>query len=493
MKRWHWRYWPLKAKLLFLTLFTSTLGIVLVCASLIAVENQNYREQLESELHVIAGILAEQSAAALLFEDHEQLSSILSSLRKIETIKQACVFSASGTLMNSLYSSGDTDCPSLSEQPPVGFVGNYYRLSQPVTLYEDTVGYIYLISHLEVLKAHIQTFIFLAMGIGGLIQLILVFVAFRLQRLVSQPILELSRAAERISLAHDYTIRAPVYGKDELGRLGRTFNDMIGTIEQQNLRILESRDSLERTVEERTSQLSLANKELEAFSYSVSHDLRQPLRAIEGFGRALEEDCEDVLDDTGKDHLRRIRAASVRMAGLIDGLLVLSRVSRQPMESERLNLSEMLEEIAEELSDLSEPLPTELRIQPDIWVAGDGRMLRIAFQNLLENAWKYSAKESSRVIEVSATSDAGYITIAIQDNGVGFDMRYVDKLFVAFNRLHTPSEFGGTGIGLATVNRVILRHHGSISASSEVGKGARFAVCLPVPAADRLHSVESNS
>ncbi|MGK0525901.1 MAG: signal transduction histidine kinase [Pseudomonadales bacterium] len=480
MGRWRWRYWPLKAKLLFPTLFTSTLGIVLVCASLIVVENENYREQLESELQVIAGILAEQSAAALLFEDHEQLSNIISSLRKIETIKQACVFNASGVLMSALYSSDDTSCTNMKAQPELGFVGDYYRLSQPVTLYDDTVGLIYLISHLEVLKAHIRTFIFLALGIGVLIQLILVFVAFKLQRVVSHPILELSGAAERISLAHDYTIRAPVYGNDELGRLGTTFNDMIGTIEQQNRRILESRDGLERIVEHRTSQLSLANKELEAFSYSVSHDLRQPLRAIEGFGRALEEDCERLLDETGKDHLRRIRAASVRMGGLIDGLLVLSRVSRQPMESKRLNLSEMLQDIAEELIDLSKPLPTEVHIQPDIWVVGDGRMLRIAFQNLLENAWKYSAKEQVRLIEVSATSGADYITIAIQDNGVGFDMRYIDKLFVAFNRLHTPSEFGGTGIGLATVNRVILRHHGKISASSEVGEGARFCVSLPV-------------
>lgn len=482
MGRWRWRYWPLKTKLLFLTLFTSTLGIVLACTSLVFVENQNYRQQLESELHVIAGILAEQSSAALLFNDNEQLTNIISSLRKIETIKQACVFDASGMLMSALYIADDAGCPDFSQQPPVGFVGDYYRLSLPVTFDEDTVGHIYLISHLEALRAHIQTFIFVALGIGVLIQVILVFVAFKLQRVVSQPILELSGAAERIALEHDYSIRVPVYGNDELGRLGTTFNDMIGTIEQQNRRILESRDGLERTVEDRTSQLSLANKELEAFSYSVSHDLRQPLRAIEGFGRALEEDCANLLNETGKDHLRRIRAASVRMAGLIDGLLVLSRVSRQPMESQRLNLSEMLRDIAEELNDLSDPLPTEVCIQPDMWVVGDGRMLRIAFQNLLENAWKYSAKEEARVIEVSATSEANYIMIAIQDNGVGFDMRYVDKLFVAFNRLHTPSEFGGTGIGLATVNRVILRHHGSISARSEVGKGARFCVRLPVSA-----------
>lgn len=479
--RWRWRYWPLKTKLLFLTLFTSTLGIVLVCASLIVVENQNYQKQLESELHVIAEILAEQSAAALLFEDNEQLTSIISSLRQIETIKQACVFDASGTLMSALYSSGDAGCPDISESTEVGFVGDHYQLLVPVTLDDETVGHLYLMSHLEVLRAHIQTFIFVALGIGVLIQLVLVFVAFRLQRVVSQPILELSGAAERIAQEHDYSIRVPIYGSDELGRLGTTFNDMIGTIQQQNRRILESRDGLERTIEDRTSQLSLANKELEAFSYSVSHDLRQPLRAIEGFGQALEEDCADQLNETGKDHLRRIRAASVRMGSLIDGLLVLSRVSRQLMESQRLNLSEMLQEITEELKDLSDPLPTEVNIQPDIWVVGDGRMLRIAFQNLLENAWKYSAKEENRIIEVSATFEANYITIAIQDNGAGFDMRYVDKLFVAFNRLHTPSEFGGTGIGLATVYRVIRRHHGDIFAKSEVGRGARFYVRLPVP------------
>ena len=478
--RWRLRYWPLKAKLLFLTLFTSTLGIVLVCASLIVVENQNYRQRLESELHVIAGILAEQSAAALVFEDNNQLTSIISSLRRIETIRQACVFDAAGSVMSSLNTLESADCPGIIEPPQMGFVGDYYQLLVPVTLDNETVGHLYLASHLRALRAHIQTFIVVVFGIGALIQLALVFVALKLQRVVSQPILALSGTAERIAQEHDYSIRAPVSGNDELGRLGTTFNEMIGTIEQQNRRILESRAGLELIVEDRTSQLSLANKELEAFSYSVSHDLRQPLRAIEGFGQALEEDCADQLNETGKDYLRRIRAASVRMGSLIDGLLVLSRVSRQPLENQRVNISEMLQEITEELKEISYSLPTDIRIQSGIWVIGDGRMLRIAFQNLLENAWKYSSKEVQRVIDVSATADSRFITIAICDNGVGFNMKYVNKLFVAFNRLHTPSEFGGTGIGLATVYRVIRRHSGDISAKSEVGNGASFYIKLPV-------------
>mgnify|MGYP003648358554 CR=1 FL=1 len=453
------RYWRLKTKLLFLTLFTSALGIALVCASLIFVENQNYRKQLESELHVIAGILAEQSAAALVFEDNQQLSSIIASLKRIDTIRQACVYDQQGNVMTSLSGRQQGQCPSVGPSLEIGFVGDAYRLLMPVTLDNEVVGQLFLESHLEVLRGHIRTFVFVASGIGAVILIALVFLALRLQRIVSEPILKLSETAERIAQDHDYSIRAPVSGTDELGRLGNTFNEMISTIQQQNRRILESRDSLERI--------------------SVSHDLRQPLRAVEGFGQALEEDCGDQLNDVGKDYLKRIRAASVRMAGLIDGLLILSRVSRQSMENQTIDLSQLLEEIAEELQGISDEVPTEILIQPGMWIVGDSRMLRVAFQNLLANAWKYSAKEEKRVVQVVSRREGRWVSVEVRDNGVGFDMRYIDKLFVAFNRLHTPSEFGGTGIGLATVYRVVRRHHGEISATSQLGEGASFVVKLP--------------
>ncbi|MDC0664287.1 ATP-binding protein [Marinobacter sp. SS21] len=480
-----WRYWPIRLKLLFLTMLVSTLGIALVCVSLIVLENRTYRNQMESELHVIASILAEQSAAALLFEDREQLRSISSSLRQIETITQACVFDAAGMLLTSLNEPDKVTCPDLSTAPVMGFEANAYKLMVPVTLDQEVLGYIYLNSHLKVLRAHIQSFVMAAVGIGLLIQLLLLFVAYKLQRIVSHPILALSDTAEQIAIEHDYSIRAPVSGHDELGRLSATFNDMISTIQLQNRRILESRDSLERKVEERTAQLSLANRELEAFSYSVSHDLRQPLRAIEGFSQALEEDCEENLNDLGKDYLRRVRAASVRMSNLIDGLLVLSRVSRQTVEAEPVDLTSLLQEICDELCSIGDRPPTEIHIQPDMAVTGDSRMLRVAFQNLLENAWKYSSKKDRRRIEVTSTSDSAGAVVKVQDNGAGFDMKYVEKLFVAFNRLHTPSEFGGTGIGLATVYRVIRRHHGEVWAESELGKGATFYVKLPHSAEQR--------
>lgn len=478
---WRWQYWPLKTKLLLLTVSISTLGILLVCASLVVVENRTYEAQLESELHVITDILAEQSAAALLFEDSQQIKTILSSLSQIQTIEQVCVYNVSGDVMSALNGTGYEPCPSLELEPAVGFVGDYYRLFEPVTLDGEIVGQFYLMSRLEVLREHIWTFIVISFSVGVGIQVLLIWVASRLQRLISEPIVELASTADRISNEHDYSIRVPVYGKDELGSLGSAFNEMIGTIQQQNRKILQSKDDLERTVAERTSELSLANRELEAFSFSVSHDLRQPLRAIEGFGQALEEDCRDQLNDIGLDYLSRIRAATVRMGSLIDGMLVLSRVSRQAMEVEPVDLSAMLTEIVEELQDTTDTVPSEVNIQLGMQVVGDERMLRIAFQNLLENAWKYTSKNEKRAIDVSACEEHNSITIALKDNGVGFDMKYVDKLFVAFNRLHTPAQFSGTGLGLATVDRVVRRHFGRVFAESPIDSGACFYVEFPRP------------
>lgn len=478
-ERWRWQYWPLRTKLLSLTVSITTLGILLVCTSLVMVENRTYKEQLESELHVIADILAEQSAAALLFEDSEQLNTIISSLDQIETIEQVCVYNVGGEVMSALNGTGYEPCPNLDVEPVEGFLGDYYRLLEPIVLDGEVVGQFYLMSRLEVLRNHIWTFIVISFSVGIGILMLLIWVASRLQRLITEPIVELSNAADRISHEYDYSIRVPVYGKDELGSLGNAFNEMIGTIQQQNQKIVQSKDDLERTVAERTSELSLANRELEAFSFSVSHDLRQPLRAIEGFGAALEEDCRDLLNDVGLDYLGRIRAATVRMGSLIDGMLVLSRVSRQAMEVESVDLSTMLSEIVQELQDTTDAVPAVVSIQSDMHVVGDERMLRIAFQNLMENAWKYTSKNEKRVIDVSACEKRNSITIALKDNGVGFDMKYVDKLFVAFNRLHTPAQFSGTGLGLATVDRVVRRHFGRVFAESPIDSGACFYVEFP--------------
>ena len=236
--------------------------------------------------------------------------------------------------------------------------------------------------------------------------------------------------------------------------------------------------SLERRVAERTAQLEDINRELEAFTYSVSHDLRAPLRSIDGFSLAVFEDYADKLDATGQDYLGRVRAATQRMAQLIDDLLRLSRITRVEMQRETVNLSDMAREILAELRNVDPEREVELVIQPNVMAEGDPSLLKIALGNLLSNAWKFTGKGSVGKIEFGTTSADGKEAYFVRDNGVGFDTAYAEKLFTPFQRLHAETEFPGTGIGLAIVKRIISRHEGRIWAEGEVGQGATFYFTL---------------
>jgi len=241
----------------------------------------------------------------------------------------------------------------------------------------------------------------------------------------------------------------------------------------------ETTEALESRVQERTAQLQAANKELEAFSYSVSHDLRAPLRTIDGFSQAILELYKGKLDERGQDYLRRIRQGSQQMAKLIDDMLQLSRLTRGALNIEEdVNLSEMVTEISEELMRVEPDRCAVFKIEPDLSVRGDKRLLQAGMQNLLDNAWKYSSKHESAYIEFGHIQTQSATVYYVRDDGAGFDMRYADKLFGAFQRLHGAEEFPGTGIGLATLARIIHRHGGEVWADAEVEKGATFYFTL---------------
>ncbi|MCB0037918.1 MAG: PAS domain S-box protein [Anaerolineales bacterium] len=236
---------------------------------------------------------------------------------------------------------------------------------------------------------------------------------------------------------------------------------------------------LERRVRERTAHLMAVNKELEAFSYSVSHDLRAPLRAVDGFSLALLEDYDDLLDEMGRDFLWRIRKESQRMGQLIDDLIDLSRYSRTEIKVQMVNLSTIVHTIAAELKENEPERKAEFIIQNDLMASVDESLIRAALQNLLSNAWKFTAKKPATLIEFGRQEqENGAAVFFVRDNGAGFDMAYANKLFGAFQRLHTTAEFEGTGIGLATVQRIIHRHGGSVWAESELGQGATFYFTL---------------
>jgi len=278
---------------------------------------------------------------------------------------------------------------------------------------------------------------------------------------VLKPIVRLEQATREVA-GGNWNYKFDVGTFDEVGEMSRNFDAMTHSLRASFAQ-----------VERSNQELAVLNQEIEAFSYSVSHDLRGPLRSMDGFSQAVLEDYGDKLDDDGKDALLRIRAASQRMGRLIDELLGLSRVTRAELRLRNVNLSEMAHEIAESLQQ-NTGRRVHWDIEDNLTLHADKALIQIAMQNLLENAWKFTGKTAQPVIRVGCVEQDGVKAWFVGDNGVGFDMTYADRLFGAFQRLHHESEFPGTGIGLAIVQRIIRRHEGRIWAHAAPDRGATF-------------------
>ena len=274
-----------------------------------------------------------------------------------------------------------------------------------------------------------------------------------------RPLDRLTRATTIIAEG-DLSARVEVGSRDEIGMLAAAFNRMTEDLQRRDI------------------ELAAVNEELEAFNYSVSHDLRAPLRTIDGFSQALLEDYEDKLDDEGKDYLGRTRAASQRMGRLIDDLLNLSRVTRREMRFKEVDLSAIARQVVVELEEGESGRDVTFEITEGAVTMGDPNLLRTELDNLIGNAWKFTGNHPTAKIEFGITEDDGRPAYFVRDDGAGFDMEYADNLFGAFQRLHGMTEFPGTGIGLATVQRIIHRHGGRVWAEGKVEQGATFYFTL---------------
>jgi light-regulated signal transduction histidine kinase (bacteriophytochrome) len=261
------------------------------------------------------------------------------------------------------------------------------------------------------------------------------------------------------------------------------FNEMLTQIQDRDRSLRESHDLLEQRVQERTEALNASNMELEAFCYSVSHDLRSPLRSIDGFSHALLEDLGGTMDPESAEHLRRIRAATQRMGTLIDDLLNLSRITRTELARRRVNLTALAREVVGDHAAAQPGRAVEIVFAEGLEAEGDPRLLRQVLENLIGNAWKFTSKVASARIEFGSMKQGGETVYFVKDNGAGFDPAYAERLFGVFQRLHAMTEFAGTGVGLAIVDRIIKRHGGRVWADAAVGRGATFFFTLGSSAA----------
>lgn len=475
-----------RRKVIVAIMGTSITVLVLTCTVFVVYEYVSFRGSIIRGLATRGEIIAANSTAALAFENEADATHVLSAFRMDPHIVAACLYDRDGRL----FAKYPLDAPDASFPPPSDLGGGRFEdghvvVFLPVAQGDRRFGTVFLKSDLSAMSERFRVY-------GGLVAFavtISILVAFtlskRLHRRVSEPILDLARTARSVSERKDYALRARKLSDDEIGQLTDSFNDMLAQIQERDAALRTAEEEvralnvgLEERVVERTTQLGAVNQELEAFAYSVSHDLRAPLRAIDGFSLALLEDCADRLDVNGKKYLAHVREAAQQMGALIDDLLNLSRVTRAELHSETVDLSGMARSVVARLRESQPERQVEVSVQDELMVQADPRLLDIALTNLLGNAWKFTGNRAVARIELGVEAAEHPPVYFVRDNGAGFDSKYVEKLFGVFQRLHSAREFEGTGIGLATVQRIVHRHGGRVWAEGEVDRGATFYFTL---------------
>ncbi len=476
------RHSPISRKLMWMNVLVSGAALLAACFAFVAYDQYTFRQSLVHSLSAQAEIVGSNSVTALVFDDPQAAENTLSALSNLPHIISAAVFTADGTPLAQYARTPRDRLAATVGAPEIGvpiFRSNEVDIREPIVFEGKRLGTVLIRSDLEESTERLDQY-------GGIALLVLLcsllpalLLSFLFRRSVAEPIVELANTARMVSENRNYSVRATPTGKrDEIAVLIDAFNNMLAQIQERDSELQSARAELERRVDERTRQLLLANRELEAFSYSVSHDLRGPLEVISGFSYILAAEHGRELSASARESVQQIETASRRMAELIDDLLNLSRVSTTGMHHEQVDLSGIAREIADQLCRREPGRKVEFVIHDCDPVEGDSRLLRIVMENLMRNAWKYTSHHEQARIEIGCEHRRGRPVFFVRDDGAGFDPARAERLFKPFQRLHAASEFPGTGIGLATVQRIIARHGGEIWAESAVEKGATFYFSL---------------
>ena len=473
----------ISGKLIRMNLLVSGTALVLACVAFFSYDLISFQQSRIRTLAAEARVVGSNSVSALLFNDKEAAQSTLAALSSSPDIMGAAIVTNDGKVFAEYRSSRGgpmrwTPLPSGRRQ--MNWVsGSQVLLAQQITFQGTTEGTVYISARLEELGQRARQYLAIAAVILLFCLAAAMLVTAMFRRRVAQPIVALAEMSRAVSRDRDYSLRAPPSReRDEISVLIESFNEMLTQIEQRDVALRHAHDALEERVQERTTELKAANRELEAFSYTVAHDLRGPLDAINGIGFLLQKDYAGSMNAEGREMLENLRRSSAKMAGLIDDLLHLSRAGTTNLERSTVDLSVIAASIADELKTAEPDRNVYFKIAPGAIVLADAGLIRVALENLMRNAWKYTSKLLSARIEFGYKRAGSQIFCYVRDNGAGFNPEFADRLFKPFQRLHTQGEFAGTGVGLATVQRIIARHGGRVWAEGAVDQGATFYFAL---------------
>ncbi len=479
----------ISSRLTVMNMMVSGAALLLACIAFFAYDQITFREGLVHTLSAQAQIIASNSVSAVLFNDPQTATNTLSALKSSSNIASAGIFTVDDRPFAQYTRTGESKLltiPALSEGQVESyrFGTSHVLLVRKILSEGKVIGFVYILADLHEIDKRLARYALIAIVVLLVSLLFALLVSSAFRKSVSQPIVNLAEIARRVSRDKDYSIRvADVGERDEVSVLIESFNEMLREIQLREGALQQAHNELEDRVSERTRELLSSNRELEAFSYSVSHDLRGPLDALNGFTNLLMQQHGEKLNAGGRELIEHIRTAGKRMTELIEDLLNLSRVSTSVMHMEKVDLSKIAHSIAEELCHSHPQRKVEFVISNTESAQGDVRLLRIVLENLLRNSWKYTSGHKESRIQFGSEGNKGRTVYFVRDDGAGFDPRSATRLFQPFQRLHSKDEFPGNGIGLATVQRIVRRHGGETWAVGAVEKGATFYFTLSPPAA----------